>query len=199
VVSLPEAAGPADLLDGDVRRETCVVALSHAWGRGRFEVRVKGRTRGAQHVVARSPDFPVPHGMVINDEGAVRAAHRSLLLHLEAAGWRLMPAGNGAWYERRLWRQAPDPATPRLDRVLVSARPGAAAAEFVALALDDYGNAKVLARSPRFARAPGAPIEEKEPAVTAHGTLLEDLEDHGWRVSGTLESWYGATLARRRL
>ena len=70
-------------------------------------------------------------------------------------------------------------------------------AEFAALARDEAGNARVLALSPRFARRPGLAVEQTEAAVAAHGILLGDLEAQGWHVSGTLETWYGATLARR--
>jgi hypothetical protein len=179
--------------DAEVERQTCVIALSHAWGRGRFDVRVKDR--GAAHrVVASSLGFEVPPGMTVREGGAACRAHRRLLLHLAAAGWELEPHSGGPWYERRLSR----PVEREVDRALVTTRPDGREAEFVALALDDFGNARVMARSPRFARRAGRGVEETQTAVAAHGTLLEDLEAHGWRVSGTLEGWYGATLARRR-
>jgi hypothetical protein len=82
--------------------------------------------------------------------------------------------------------------------IALTTRAGGEEAEFVALARDESGNAQVMARSPRFARRAGLAVEESESAVAAHGTLLEDLEAHGWHVSGTLETWYGATLARGR-
>jgi len=189
----PPPAPPAE----EVSMETCNVALSHAWGRGCFEVRIKDKG-GVQRVVARSTGFEVRRGRVMQEEGRAALAHRDLMLRLEAAGWRDEPADEGPWYERRLSRPL-EPGSRGLDRVLVSARPRRDEAEFVALALDDYGNGRVLARSPRFARTAGAPVEDSEPAVAAHGTLVADLEAHGWRRSGTLESWYGATLARRRL
>ena len=181
--------------EADTPTETCAIALSHAWGRGQFEVRVKDK--GAAHrVVARSLSFAVPAGMVITEGGGACRAHRRLLLHLVAAGWQIEEPGGGAWYERRLSR----PLRPAgdLDRAFVATRPEGSEAEFVALALDEYGNAHVMARSPRFGRRRGRPVEESEPAVAAHGTLLENLAQHGWHVSGTLETWYGATLTRRR-
>jgi hypothetical protein len=181
----------------DAATETCVVALSHAWGRGRFEVRVKDKG-GSHRVVAQSLGFAVPRGMVIQETSAAGRAHRRLLLHLAAAGWQLEPPGDGPWYERRLSRPLAERENGEIDRALVATRPEGAEAEFVALALDEYGNAHVMARSPRFGRPTGRPVEETEPAVAAHGTLLEGLEAHGWHVSGTLQSWYGATLARRR-
>jgi hypothetical protein len=181
----------------DVASETCGIALAHAWGRGQFEVRVKDKG-GAHRVVAHSLAFDVPRGMVIQETGAAGRAHRRLLLHLIAAGWQLEPPGEGLWYERALSRPLEERGGREIDRALVATRPEGGEAEFVALALDQYGNAQVMARSPRFGRRAGRPVEETEPAVAAYGTLLEDLEAHGWRISGTLESWYGATLARRR-
>ena len=175
----------------------CVIALSHAWGRGRFEVRVKDRG-GAHRVVASSLAFEVPPGMVVLETGTPGRAHRRLLLHLLAAGWRLDPFVNGRWYERRLSRPPSEPDDRGIDRALVATRPDGSEAEFVALALDGYGNAHVMARSPRFGRRAGRPIEATDAARAAHGTLLGDLEAHGWHVSGTLESWYGAALSRRR-
>jgi hypothetical protein len=191
----PEPAPLAVVHADDHAVETCAIALWHAWGRGQFEVRVKDRG-GAHRVVARSLSFAVPSGMVITETGAAGSAHRRLLLHLVAAGWELEPPGDGPWYERRLSR----PLRPEgdVDRALVTSRPAGGEAEFVALALDEYGNAHVMARSPRFGRRRGRPLEETEPAVAAHGTLLETLEAHGWRISGRLDNWYGATLARRR-
>ena len=175
--------------------DTCVIALSHAWGRGRFDVRVKDRG-GAYRVVARSLAFEVPPGMVIQETGAAGRAHRRLLLHLLAAGWRLDPSVDGRWYERRLSRPLSEHDDGEIDRALVATRPEGNEAEFVALALDEYGNARVMARSPRFGRRAGRPVEATDAARAAHGTLLEDLEAHGWHVSGTLESWYGAALTR---
>jgi hypothetical protein len=196
----PEPVAPAplpDLHDADAAAETCAIALSHGWGRGQFEVRVKDRG-GVNRVVARSLAFDVPRGMVIEQTGPAGRAHRRLMLHLIAAGWQPEPPGDGPWYERRLTRPLQEPGARDVDRGLVATRPQGGEAEFVALALDEYGNAQIMARSPRFSRRAGRPVEETEPAVTAHGSLLEDLEAHGWRVSGTLESWYGATIARRR-
>ncbi len=191
---LAVAPAPAPVVhEAAAESETCVIALSHAWGRGRFEVRVKDK-RGAYRVVASSPAFAVPRGMVIEQTGAAGRAHRRLLLHLVAAGWRIDPPAGGPWYERRLSR----PDRRDIDRALVAPRPEGGETEFVALALDEYGNAHVMARSPRFGRRAGRPVEETEAAVAAHGTLLQDLEARGWHISETLESWYGAALARRR-
>ena len=186
--TLPSARAGPIVHEADTPTETCAIALSHAWGRGQFEVRVKDK--GAAHrVVARSLSFAVPAGMVITEGGGACRAHRRLLLHLVAAGWQIEEPGGGAWYERRLSR----PLRPAgdLDRAFVATRPEGSEAEFVALALDEYGNAHVMARSPRFGRRRGRPVEESEPAIAAHGTLLENLAQHGWHVSGTLETWYG--------
>lgn len=190
----PEPAPLPGVDAEDSVAETCAIALSHAWGRGWFEVRVMDK-RGAHRVVAHSLPFAVPRGMVLRETGAAGRAHRRLLLHLVAAGWQLEPAGNGPWYERRLSRPSRE---GEIDRALVATRPQGGEAEFVALALDEYGNAHVIARSPRFVRRKGRPVEESEPALAAHGTLLESLAARGWHVSGTLANWYGATLARRR-
>jgi hypothetical protein len=177
-------------------RETCAIALSRERGRGRFEVRAE---HDGGRVVATSLDFDVRRGRPIEPAGPAGRAHRRLLLHLVAAGWELEPeAEGGAWYERRLSRPAGQPPAVDLDRGLVVTRPEGDEAEFVALALDEYGNAQVMARSPRFRRRADRPVEETESAVAAHAALLEDLENDGWRPSGTLETWYGATLARRR-
>lgn len=183
--------------DVDAPRETCAIALSHAQGSGRFEVRVENES-GVKAVVAQSLPFAVPRGMVIEERGAAGRAHRRLLVHLFAAGWELEPPGDGPWYERRLTRPLAERGRGAIDRAFVATRPEGHETEFVALALDEYGNAHVMARSPRFARRTAGPVEKTEPAVAAHRTLLEDLAAHGWHVSGTVESWYGATLARRR-
>lgn len=193
----PVTESPPPALVAEPITEACVIALSHAWGRGRFEVRVKDKG-GAHRVVAQSLAFAVPRGMVLQESGAPGRAHRRLLLHLVAAGWRLEPPAGRPWYERRLTRPVGEPGDGDLDRALVAPRPEGGEAEFVALALDEYGNAQVMARSPRFGRRRGRPVEETEPAVAAHGTLLDGLAARGWRVSGTLDGWYGATLARRR-
>jgi hypothetical protein len=196
----PQAVAPTPLPvvhEAASESETCVIALSHAWGRGQFEVRVKDK-RGAYRVVASSLAFAVPRGMVIEQTGAAGRAHRRLLLHLVAAGWRIDPPADGPWYERRLSRPVGEPDRRDVDRALVAPQPEGGEAEFVALALDEYGNAHVMARSPRFGRRAGRPVEETEAAVAAHGTLLQDLEARGWHVSETLESWYGTALARRR-
>ncbi len=194
----PPPAVPAPLPivhEPAVGTEVCVIGLSHAWGRGQFAVRIKDKG-GAPRVVARSLSFPVPAGMVISEDGAAGRAHRRLLIHLIAAGWQIEPPGSGPWYERRLSR--PLRSDGEVDRALVTPHAEGSDTEFVALALDEYGNARVLARSPRFGRRRGAPVEETEPAVAAHEILLEDLAERGWRVSGRLDGWYGATLARRR-
>jgi hypothetical protein len=190
----PRPAPPAPLAD-DQAVETCTTALWHARGRGQFEVRVEDEG-GGHRVVARSLSFAVPAGTVVSETGAAGSAHRRLLLHLVAAGWELESPGDGTWYERRLTR--PLRREGEVDRALVTSRPAGGEAEFVALALDEYGNAHVMARSPRFSPRQGRPLEETEPALAAHGTLLETLEAHGWQVSGRLDDWYGATLARRR-
>ena len=173
-------------------RETCAIALAAVRGRGHFEVRVDG-----SRVVASSLTFDLPRGHPVEPTGPAGRAHRRLLVHLVAAGWELEPPGDGPWYERRLSRPLHERGRD-VDRALVATRPEGEEAEFVALALDEYGNAHVMARSPRFRGRADSPVEENEPAAAAHAALLDDLETHGWRVSGTLETWYGATLARRR-
>ena len=85
-----------------------------------------------------------------------------------------------------------------VDRAPVATRPEGEEAEFVALALDESGNAHVMARSPRFHGRADRPVDENGPAAAAHAALLDDLENEGWHVEGTPETWYGATLARRR-
>lgn len=193
---VPEPAPLPVVHDVDAARETCVITLSHAWGRGQFDVRVVDKG-GAPRVVAQSLAFAVPRGTVLQETGAAGRAYRRLLLHLVAAGWEIEPPRDGPWYERRLSRPE-GRESGEVDRALVATHPEGGEAEFVALALDEYGNAQVMARSPRFGRRTGRPVEETEPALAAYGTLLEGLAEDGWRVSGTLESWYGATLARRR-
>jgi hypothetical protein len=191
----PEPVAPPAVHHTDTARETCAITLWQAWGRGQFEVHAQDE-RGEGQVVARSLPFDVPRGAAIQETGPAGRAHRRLLLHLVAAGWKLEPLGDGPWYERRLSRTADEPGW-EVDRALIATRPQGGEAEFVALALDEYGNARVMARSPRFGRRADVPVEETE-ARAAHEKLLEDLEAHGWHVSATLDGWYGAALARRR-
>jgi hypothetical protein len=171
--------------------ETCAISLARARGRGHFEVRIGSR------VVASSLPFAAPRGQPVEPTGAAGRAHRRLLVHLVAAGWQLEPAGDAPWYERRLTRPLGAPGGD-VDRALVATRPEGEESEFVALALDEYGNAHVMARSPRFRGRADRPVAKKGPAAKAHAALLGELESDGWHVEGTLETWYGATLARRR-
>lgn len=171
--------------------ESCEISLAQTHGRSHFEVRAGSR------MVASSLPFDAPRGGPIEPTGPAGRAHRRLLVHLVAAGWHLEPAGDAPWYERRLSRPLGGPGRD-VDRALVAARPEGEEAEFVALALDEYGNAQVMARSPRFRGRADRPVEENGPAAAAHAALLDNLETEGWHVEGTLETWYGATLARRR-
>jgi hypothetical protein len=198
-----ETAGPAPLAmpsphPAAAGHETCTIVLTRTRGHGEFAVCVEDE-RGAARVVARSLPFDLARGSAIEPTGPAGRAHRRLVLHLVAAGWHLEPPGEGPWYESRLSRPLREPGSIDVDRALVATRPEGGETEFVALALDEYGNAQVMARSPRFGRRADRPVEEEsEPAAAAYATLLEDLEAQGWRVSGALETWYGATLTRRR-
>ena len=174
--------------------ETCAITLTRARDRGHFEVRVDD---APGRVVASSLPFDAAQGRPVAPTGPAGQAHRRLLVHLVAAGWHVEPPGDAPWYERRLWRPL-DKRGRAVDRALVATRPEGEEAEFVALALDEYGNAQVMARSPRFRGSADRPVDETGPAAAAHAALLDDLENEGWHVEGTLETWYGATLARRR-
>jgi hypothetical protein len=192
----PEPAAAPEPADEPQPLEECSIGLAHGWGRGRFEVRVPD-AGDEGHVVALSTPFAVSRYGKIRDAGQARAAHRRRVWLLRAAGWR--PHGGGpAWYDAHFVRPRPDPGAPAVDRAVVAPAPDDDDVRFIAVAVDDYGNPAPLAQSPPFAPPSNGQIERTDAAVAAHGTLLADLEPHGWSACDSLDAWYATILRRPR-